>query len=710
MTGPIQSEFWYRVAALKPMVRSTVEIAHHQYRGSSWFILRDPGSGQYHRTNRIGYALIKRLDGRFTLNTIYEQLQSELGEDAPGQNEIIQALEQLAQGGLIQTETPGDLRVLLFRANQKQRQLLRASINPLSFRVALFNPARLLESLRPLEQWLFTKTVLLALVCLVTLSMATALSHTQELGAHLGELTASGHFLVMMWLTYPLLKGLHEIGHGLAVKRFGGDVSEMGVRMLVLMPVPFVDASAATLFDRKSHRALVSAAGILTELAVAALAVLLWSLVNPGVFKDILLSIAIIGSVSTLLFNGNPLMKFDGYYLLADWLEIPNLADRSRRLFTHEIKQRLVRLKNIQRPHTAPGETPWLLGYAVLSWCYRIVIMAMIATLVANYSLPLAGLLLIVFCWLLILRPVMLALEFLLTAQAMNGRRFPAMATAAVMLVVFSLLVFTPAPSSTIAGGIVWLPEAAQIRAGVAGKIDNVLAIDGATVQNGQAVFKLANPEKLLAHKTLREELSALKTEHVSELAAATHKATLLGDQIRQKQKELEVAALEVHKLSLASNKTGVLAIPNQEDLTGAWINAGDTVAYVLGAADTMVRAVLSDRQMQRVKNNTRSVVLRFADEPDRDYVGELVHMTSGGSQQLPSPALSRQFGGSIHTQPDDPQTALDPVFVVDIRVSARPVVRAGQRAELRCRHASESIAVQLADAIRSLVFRQYAS
>ena len=444
MNRPMQSEYWYRVSNLKPFLRTTVEIARHRYRDEPWFMLRDPGSGQFRRTNRVGFALIERLDGSQTLDEIYESLLAQLGNDAPGQPEIILALEQLAQGGLIQTDNANDLRVLLHRAQQQRGQLLRAKLNPLSFQVALFNPSSLLTKLEPVGRFFVSPVALVAWFGLLLIALATAMSHSAELTAHLETLTGGARFFLLLWVTYPVLKAIHELAHGLLVRQFGGDVTEMGVRLLVLMPVPFVDASASTLFDRKYQRAAVAGVGIMAELALASLAIIAWSLVGPGVIGDLLLTAALIGSVSTVAFNGNPLMKFDGYYLLSDWLEIPNLAQRARQFFTWCIKRYLLFIRDLPRPYTARGETRWLLGYAVMSWLYRVIVVTVITSLAAAYSLVLAAVLATFFAWTLLLRPLLSGIRFLYNSAMLNGRRTQAILASTVLGALSLTILVTP--------------------------------------------------------------------------------------------------------------------------------------------------------------------------------------------------------------------------------------------------------------------------
>jgi putative peptide zinc metalloprotease protein len=153
--------------------------------------------------------------------------------------------------------------------------------------------------------------------------------HWHELTANLSDQVLATHNLLLLWLIYPLIKALHELGHGYAVKAGDGEVHEMGIMLLVLAPIPYVDATAAGAFRSKWRRALVGAAGMLVELFLAGIAMLLWVArrTRPGALDR--LQRRLVAGASTLLFNGNPLLRYDGYYVLADLIEMPNLGNRS---------------------------------------------------------------------------------------------------------------------------------------------------------------------------------------------------------------------------------------------------------------------------------------------------------------------------------------------------------------------------------------------
>ena len=208
--------------------------------------------------------------------------------------------------------------------------------------------------------------------CAVVLTAGvSAVKHGSELVAA-GRSLLEPASLLALWFTYPVVKALHELGHAFAVKRWGGEVHEIGILFLVFMPVPYVDASAASVFPEKHRRMVVSAAGIAVELFLAAVGFFVWIAVEPGLVRHVAYGVMVVGGLSTLLFNGNPLLRFDGYYALADAIEIPNLDVKAKQYLGALARRRILGLGQTPLPETAPGEPPWLVGYAIASSVYRI--------------------------------------------------------------------------------------------------------------------------------------------------------------------------------------------------------------------------------------------------------------------------------------------------------------------------------------------------
>ncbi len=373
MSSSLFSEQWYRVADTKPRLRAQVKVQRQRWRDQLWYILSDDATGRHHRINDAAYQFIGRCDGRQTVQQVWDVVLEALGDSAPTQDEVIDLLAKLYDSELLQFDRTPEVDVLFLRQSERTFSRQKAMINPLSFRLPLGDPTRWLARLQPLGDILFRQFVFWLWLGAVLLAAIAALSHWDSLQNHATLHLLTPRYLALSWICFPLIKTLHEIGHGLAVRHWSGEVHEFGVSLLVLVPAPYVDATAASAFLGRSERVLVSASGIMVELGLAALAMLVWLNSEAGWIKDTAFVVMLIGSVSTLLFNSNPLLRFDGYYILTDLLDLPNLSSRSTTYWMHLLRKHLLRLHS-DTPQIGHGERKWLLFYAPLSLLYRLLI------------------------------------------------------------------------------------------------------------------------------------------------------------------------------------------------------------------------------------------------------------------------------------------------------------------------------------------------
>jgi putative peptide zinc metalloprotease protein len=301
---------WYRVAEVKPRLRSQVRVQRQQWRTERWFLLSDTATGRQHRINDAAYQFIGRCDGQRSVHEVWTAVLDAQPDAAPTQDEVVQLLGQLHEMELLQSERAADATTLLQRREARQRQRRRGMLNPFSFRLALGDPSPWLRRLDPLAQALFRSGVFWLWLFVVLASSGVAATEWPALRSHAALHLFSPSHLALAGLVYPLMKGLHELGHALAVRRWGGEVHEVGIALMFLVPAPYVDASAATAFANRSQRAAVGAAGVMVELGLAALGFWVWFTTQPGLVNNLAFGVMFLGTASTLLFNGNPLLRF----------------------------------------------------------------------------------------------------------------------------------------------------------------------------------------------------------------------------------------------------------------------------------------------------------------------------------------------------------------------------------------------------------------
>ncbi|MFY7904553.1 MAG: biotin/lipoyl-binding protein [Burkholderiaceae bacterium] len=704
--GPTFSEQWYRVAGLHPRLHAHVRLLRHTYRGEVWHLLDDRVSGRQHRINPVAWALVARLDGRCSVQEVWDTVVVDLGSEAPTQPEVLALLGQLHSNELITSEATPDLAGM-FEQQQKRRRSQRwGRLNPMALRVALGNPTALLDRVSWLPKLLFNR-VAAALWCLaMAVAVLAAASHGASLQAYAALHLGSPQQLLLMWLLFPLVKALHEAAHALAVRRWGGEVGEVGVTLMLLMPVPYVDASAATAFRERHRRVVVSLAGIGCELALAALGLWVWLLASDGLVRDAAFVVMLICSVSTLAFNGNPLVKMDAYHAMTDLLESPGLAPRSRAYWLYLARRWLLGLTSTRPPAVARGERPWLIGYGAASTVYQWLLAVWIVGWLLHEHLVLG---LAAWAWFLVmmvLLPGRKLWRWTNTAAELSDRKPRVWALGGTLAVLPFLLLFAlPIPSYTRADGVVWLPENALVRAQAEGFVLQVLVADGAHVQPGDALLVLTDPDLPAEEDSLLARERRLHSAQQSALFSQPASANALAEQVAQVQAELARLGQRRSALVLRAGAAGQVVLPRAADLPGRHFARGDVVAHVLPPQGSPVRVVVTQDDVSRLQHQAGPPEVRLAQNPGRRQPARLLAEVPAATHELPSPLLSDRHAGPFATDPADPKglRTLQPVFTLDLALPASAQPRPGARAWVRFDHGMEPLAWQWLRRVRQL-------
>jgi putative peptide zinc metalloprotease protein len=518
-------------------------------------------------------------------------------------------------------------------------------------------------------------------------------------------------YLLLLWLCYPVIKLLHELGHGLAVQAWGGDVREMGLSLLLLVPVPFVDASAASAFPEKHRRVVVGAAGIMVELFLAALAAFVWLRVQDGAVRDIAFVTMLIGGMSTLLFNGNPLLRFDGYYVLSDMLDVPNLGPRANAYIGYLAQRRLLGVTGASSPVTGRGEGPVLFGYAALAYAYRWFIAGLIVLWAGHFSLwtgLLAGALVAVT---MVFKPLAGLWRFLTSAPQIARTRTRSMTVAGgVAAILFVLVCVIPFPFATSAQGVVWLPEQARIRAGTDGFVTEVLAKDGQAVKIGDPILVLSDPDLIMEQQRLQAAIMGLEVEFTREVARNTSRAKSISEDAAAKRAELAHVEKRLASLRVESQTDGTLVMPRALDLPGSFVAKGTVLANVLRPELISVKVAVPQEDAGLIRSDTRAVEVKLADLPGSSLQGRLTTEVPGATNQLPTAALGDRAGGPFVTDPADKEglKTLEPVFLLDLRLTSKMLERVGGRAWLRFDHGARPLAFQWHRRMQQLFLKQF--
>jgi putative peptide zinc metalloprotease protein len=448
----------------------------------------------------------------------------------------------------------------------------------------------------------------------------------------------------------------------------------------------------------------------MAEFAVAAIALLVWFNVQPGLVQDAAFVTLFLAGVTTVLFNANPLLSFDGYYVLCDLLDLPNLSSRSRAWWADRLRRIMFGRAAQSSLHPARGEGKWLLCYAPLSIAYRIFVSALLVLWIGAHSFLLGAAALVLLTFLLFVGPLWSGMGRMLMESAAIGMRTRAVAVGVTSVIAIAVVVcFVPLPYHTVAGAVVWLPDHARVRPEVDGFIVGLQAHDGDAVVAGQPLVALEDPALLVERARLASEFERLQATRFGALRTDTLEVRNAEEEIQRIRGDLERITQKIDGLVLRAQVDGVLVMPKQQDLPGTFARRGVTLGYVLERREMRVRAAVPEYDAPLVRDRTHAAEARTEESGDA-VAAQLLHDIPAATFELPSAALGDRGGGSLATDPADTDglRTLEPVVLVDLTLTSMNLKRIGGRAWVRFDHGLEPLAGRWYRRLRQVLLQHF--
>lgn len=722
MSEALLSSSWYRVAPIKPRLRGHARLHRMRYRGVLWYLLQDPVSNRVHRFTPAARFVIAAMNGQRSVQQLWELTNRQLGVDAPSQDEIIHLLGQLHSADLLQSDALPDASELFERGQRQERQQRgRSYLNPMAVRLHLWDPDRLLNRIRPLVDLLWSRWGALLWLAVVLPALVLLPPQWAELTGNFSDRIFAADNLVLLWLVFPLIKALHEFGHAAALKRGGAEVHDLGVVLLVLIPVPYVEASASTVFKSRFERALVGASGMAVELFIAALAFYLWLALEPSALRAALFNVMLVAGVSTLIFNGNPLLRYDAYYILSDLIEMPNLANRATRYWGYLVERYAFGLVDAQTSEDQRSEKLWLALYGVLSGIYRIFVTVAIAVFIAGQFFVIGVVLALWAVLAMALVPLFRSLQQITAGERLRAQRSRVLGVCAGAALALAVLLFiVPAPFRTVAEGVAWLPQRALVRAGHDGFVEALVATPGARVEPGALLAQLSDAALQAQEQLTSAKVAELQASYAAQLVTDRAQAAIALDQLDAERSALSVVRQRVATLDLRAQLGGIFVLPKPQDLVGRYVHQGDLLGYVLDKPQLVARVVVPQESAELVRSATTRVQLRLAHQPELSLQGRLEREVPAGDEYLPSRVLASEGGGQLATDPRDAKGArtLERTFQFDVALDADSTpssvaagaapVFFGERVHVRFEHPSEPLGRQWYRSVRRLFLSHF--
>lgn len=355
-------------------MRADLIVKRQCYEGRDCWVIKDPIAMKYFRFEEEEYRLLTMIDGKASPEQIKRKFEFDFSPQKIELQELFQLVGMLYRNSLVVSDAPEQGASLRQRAVEAEKSKRWQSLtNVLAIRFKGFDPDDFLTALNPYTAWFFTWPAFIGVLMLglgaLSLIVTNFEAFQNKLPSFDNFFAANNWFLLAVVL--GVTKVIHEFGHGLACKRFGGRCHEMGLMFLVLTPCLYANVSDSWLLRSKWQRAFIAAAGMYVELVIASIAVFVWWFSMPGLVHHLALNIIVVCSISTLLFNANPLLRYDGYYILADILEIPNLRQKSTAMLNRISRHLFLGIETAEDPF-APSRRKWLfVTYSILAVAYR---------------------------------------------------------------------------------------------------------------------------------------------------------------------------------------------------------------------------------------------------------------------------------------------------------------------------------------------------
>jgi len=663
--APATKTFDYDAAL--PRLRSDIKFSRQIYRDKVSFVVKDPVALKYYRIGELEMYFGGLMDGKRTIKEILARLQDEFPWERVDMRRLEETFSLFFRLSLLQSDPIMATRV--YDASRAQGKKAGKTLSSLAmlifyFKVPLCDPDILLFHLNRRLGFLWTRTAFAVQIILLAVAIWTVGNNLPKLHENYANLLTL-HNIFMLWVTTMVVKVFHEFGHGLSCKHFGGEVHEMGAAFILLSPFLFCDATDSWMFAEKRRKMIVTMGGIYIELFIAGIAALVWANTDAGAVNQLTYNVMVVASITTILFNANPLMRFDGYYALADLMDVPNLREKARRYVLACVTTMTVggaptaEMKEIHEDGFLRRTT--FTVFAIASYLYTYFIVFRVIKIVGVKLEPI-GLakwgqaLEVAFCATGIIIPIYAYVREI-RARAknnpgilMNPRLFKSLAITAAVILAIALCPWTVNVTTEF---VLYDGNRQTIRAQTPGYIRKVEVKTGDIVKAGQVLAILENVELNGKRGDIDDRLEVNYVQRRIAVASGDGNAIREGrvallDLGRAKTK----LDHEADELTLRSPIDGIVATEELESLSGEFMQAGDVFCEVVPRDRLQVRIALDEREAGLVKTQQKLEFRTYA-FPERVFTGTVSKVFSAVSETLPSDAMAARAGGDVPTALD---------------------------------------------------------
>ena len=632
-----------------PRLRREIRFHYQNDHGQPIYVIEDLANRRYLQVGLPEYRFIRGLDGNRTVAMLLAENARNHEDIALTESEAIAVLRWLLDNQLLEATSIGQTSRRHQMHEEHVHRPKKKSLMTLVFhRIPLGNPDQFLGVMNRLFGWTFSMPVFMVWLLLVSYGGYLAAENWRALSYAGSSAVIPSNWLFLL-IVFVVLKVIHEIWHGIATKRFGGIVPECGIQLIALVtPLTYVDASASWSFPTRRERWVVAAAGMYIELAIATVALIFWSRTSPGLVNSISANVVFAASTITLLFNANPLMRFDGYYMLSDALGIKNLGTKGSLMMKWLGKTLIMGIRRIPLP-TGTRKDRFLIGaYGIAAAIWRVLltigILLIVGTLFKGIGLILAGIIAIS----IVAAGLFGFTRFLFSREPGLRIHVAAVRIGLIVGTLASLLWFVQIQPAPVAPAVVEYPGKDVLRAECPGFVEDILVSDGDPVEKGQLLVRLQNREETGILEKIRIEIRRIELE--SRLSFQDEEYGLYEadrkkiEGLREQEKS---QAARVSTLEMRAPSDGVVSAVKLENLLGGYVTMGTKILTVLPPDDPRIVISASQESLRSLATPPVPARLRLYGR-GREIAASVNRVESRATAGLPHPALAATNGGPL--------------------------------------------------------------
>ncbi len=672
---------------LRVKLRPDLVVQPQFYEGMTHYVVKDPIGLKYFRFKVEEYFLLQQFDGKNTLQDVKRLFERKYRPQTITVDDLIRFASQLHEAGLIQVDTPDQAKALITRRRKNRwKRVWQFFANILFIKIPVIDPERLLTWMYPYFRWIFTPAFVVTSVAMMGAALISVLANWHTFYERLPSFQSffNWHTILYFWLSLAIVKIIHEFGHGLTAKHFGGEVHEMGLLFLVLTPALYCDVTDSWLLPSKWKRIWISAAGIYVECFLASLATFVWWKTEQGVLNSLMLATMFICSVNTILFNANPLLRYDGYYVLADWLEIPNLRIKSTQFFTYFFQEKILGLEIPVQSYLPRSRRVLFVTYAIASYLYRWLVTFSILFFLYQFLKPyklgsISAMLAVGSLIPLVAVPIYQMFKFVGQPGRMRKvKKARAAAFFAAFAALVAAILMIPTPLQ-VSGSLVLTPARPEpVYAEVPGQVVTYYVRDGDPVKPGDPIAELSNLDKLRERRHRQEEIDLNMAKHdvlyLSDDPAERDLAKVYLETAQKLEPAMETLIQQIGKLTLRAPRPGVVMGMPDPETVGQWLRPGGggpdgkaskPLCEVANPKRLEAHLIVdqSDVDLIREKNHPRAW-LKVYGTSERTFKSRVEEVAKRNREDIP-PELSNLAGGEIATEADKKTGQVKPVSAV---------------------------------------------